>query len=286
MPVGKVTIDILANTTKLVQGMTKAEKSVKRSVGAMKGVVVGLTSALSLQKVVKYGDTWANLNGRLKLVTDSTEELTKVQKDLFKVAQDSRVSLEGTVNLYTKMARSTKELGTSQKDLKDITQTISKALTISGATAIEADAALRQLGQGMASGVLRGEELNSVMEQTPRLAEAIAKGMGITLGQLRDYGKEGKITAEAVVNALKSQGDTIEEEFKQMLQTVGQAFTKLNNVTLKTVGDLSKAFGANEGLAGAISKVADYLNDFTQGFIILWSWAKAGGERTGRESSR
>ncbi|MCB5976723.1 tape measure protein, partial [Acinetobacter baumannii] len=141
-----------------------------------------------------------------------------------------------------------------------LTETVSKAVAISGASAEAADAALVQFGQALASGTLRGEELNSVMEQTPALAKAIAKGMGITVGELRSVAAEGKITSQEIVKALKNVQDEVDALFAKTDITIGQSLTLLNNEITKFVGEAGKGSGAAQALSGSIQLLANNLN--------------------------
>src|SRR5690606_24739899 len=112
-----------------------------------------------------------------------------------------------------------------------------------------------------ASGALRGEELNSVLEQTPRLAEAIAAGMGIPFGQLRALAAEGRITADAIIRALIDQSDVLQGEFDRMPTTIGQALTKIENGWLRYIGQTNEAVGASENIADALGAVGDHLEE-------------------------
>ncbi|MDQ8784882.1 tape measure protein, partial [Acinetobacter baumannii] len=141
-----------------------------------------------------------------------------------------------------------------------LTETVSKAVAISGASAEAADAALVQFGQALASGTLRGEELNSVMEQTPALAKAIAKGMGITVGELRSVAAEGKITSQEIVKALRNVESDVDALFAKTDITIGQSLTLLNNEITKFVGEAGKGSGAAQALSGSIQLLANNLN--------------------------
>lgn len=205
-----------------------------------------------MRKAIETADKWNLLEGRLRLVTSSTAELVMAQQSLFAISQESRVSYEQTADLYARIARSTESLGKSQSQTMEVTEAINKSLVISGASAESANAALVQLGQGFASGVLRGEELNSVMEQSPRLAQAIADGMGVTIGQLRAMGADGKLTAEKVYEAIRSQKDAIESEFGKMPQTVGQSMQVLQNQIGKTISEFDKMHGVTSSISESI----------------------------------
>jgi tape measure domain-containing protein len=248
------------------------DKSADKLTGTFSGVTAGamrLAGGIAAlvgigqltRSFIQNADAMTNMNSQLKLVTKSTSELLQVQNQLFNISQSSRTSLQGTTELYAKIARNTKDLNVSNKELLKVTETISKAMTISGGSAESMNAAIVQLSQGFASGTLRGEELNSVMEQTPRLAEAIAEGMGKSLGELRALGAEGKLTAQAVMEALKSQAETIDTEFKNVGTTVSQSMTQVSNSTLMLVGDMDKAFGVTNQLSSSLTELSKVLID-------------------------
>ncbi len=237
--VGSLVVDMRANTTNFSRGVGRAKKeanSLKRSLGGLKTGLLALGGAFAFKQLVNQINLYTELRNQLKLVTKGSSELVKVQKVLFDAAQETRGTLEGTVKLYSRLARSTGNLGLKQKDLVSLTKLINKTLVISGASTQEASAAILQLGQGFASGVLRGQELNSVMEQTPRLARAMADGLGVGIGQLREMGKAGKLTSEVVVKALQTQSAIIDQEFGKTEKTIAQALTGIENEFLKTFG--------------------------------------------------
>lgn len=206
--------------------------------------------------IIRAADDMTTLQSRLKLVTANATEAAYVQQRLQKIASDGRVSWTGLGETYARMASATEGLGYSQERLLGVTQTIAQAMTIGGGSAESMNAALIQLGQGLASGTLRGEELNSVMEQTPRLAEAIAQGMGITKGQLRSLAAEGKITADAVFSALEKSAEGVNREFAQMGTTISQAFTVLKDSGKGFVAEMDKATGASAKLAAGMKAAA------------------------------
>lgn len=234
--------------------------AMRRSYDQLGNTMKGLTAALGIRELIRYTDTWTLLEGRIRLVTASTAEAARVQEQLFQVAQRTRVAYEGTADLYARIARSTQEMRRSQEDLLKVTETINKALIVSGENQQSAQSALIQLGQGFASGTLRGQELNSVMEQTPRLAQAIAEGLGITIGQLRKYAEEGKLTSESVFAAIQKSGASVQKEFAQMPRTIGQAFTQLNNELMKLIGTTSQTNGTVGLLTSGIDLLAKNLN--------------------------
>lgn len=271
-----------AKSLEAAQATTKLGSSFT-GLGAAAGVaaraVAALGVAASLGEMVRLADASTNVASRLSLVTSSARELSIVQDRLFYVAQSSRVSFTDLVGTYAQVARSTKDLGVSQTALIGVIETISQAVTISGGSAQSAQAALVQLSQGFAAGALRGEELNSVMEQTPRLAQAIAEGLGISIGQLRAMGQAGELTAEKVIGALERAAVSVSDEFGRMTMTVEQASTQASNSVLKLVGAFDKLTGVASIVSGAISAVSGAI-----GFIAR-DLEKLGGQGPLREAT-
>ncbi|MCI4437204.1 MAG: tape measure protein, partial [Ignisphaera sp.] len=287
-------------STKAMQDdFAEVEKSVRHAteaVGALAIAVIGEYAISTAKALASVADGWNLVEGRLRLVTDSTEELKTQQEELYQIAQRTRVGMEATVDLYARIARNTQRLKLDNKTLLDVTETINKTLVISGASAQSAEAALVQFGQGLASGTLRGQELNSVMEQTPRLSQAIADGMGLSIGQLRAQAAEGKITGEAIIKALKDQLEIVNTEFAQMPVTMAQAWVLTTNEFQKFVGELDDAVGITEymvelqqTLAGAtreeqqerIAYIRQYMHMFSRimdGAIEVYYYLKGMGQ--------
>ena len=249
--------DTLAGKAKRASDATGG---MSRNFGALKSAFLAVGTSVVVKQFFDLLDVSTQINNRLKLVTASTYALGLAQQQLFEVSQKSRVGFDQTVDLYSRLARSSEELGLTQSELVDITETISQAITISGASAQAADAALMQLGQGIASGTLRGEELNSVLEQTPRLAQAIADGIGVSIGQLRALGAEGALTSETVVKAIQTQQGAVRTEFGQTSATIGQSMTKVTNSLTKLVIEIDKSAKISDSLASSLSGVADLLD--------------------------
>jgi tape measure domain-containing protein len=212
--------------------------------------------AFGVKEVIEASQEYTRLTNRLSLVTTSSEQLAAAQQQLFDIAQRTRAPLAATAELYQRIATNAGALGLTLNEVGQTTETINKLMAISGTSGESAAAALTQLGQAFASGTLRGEELNSVMEQAPALAKAIADGMGVTTGQLRAMGQEGLITSTAVIDALNKQGAAVDEQFKKMTPTIDQAMTQAGNSFVNLVGKLDSATGASKGLATAISEIS------------------------------
>lgn len=243
---------------------------------SMAGVAAAFAGALSAREFLETADAVTNLQNRLSLATGGAQQAATAYASLFDIAQRSRTSFVGLGETFSAISASAQDMGVSQQRLLVVTEAIGNAVTVSGSSAQAAQAALVQLGQGLASGTLRGEELNSVMEQLPRLAKALADGMGVTRGELRALGAQGLITGEQVVKALESQAGVLAGEVKNATLTVGQAMTQLQNAATRAVGDFDKAAGvssslasAMSGLAGAVGTVGDAIRNNEGAFKTL-----------------
>lgn len=200
--------------------------SIIKTLGGMATAYAAINFA---KGAIEAADSFANLRAQLRLVSDSTAQASKTFDDLFQVAQDTKSSVESTVNLYARMARATDSLGISQEQLIGITKTINQTFQVSGSMAQEAASATLQLAQGMAAGALQGQELQAVLENSPRLAKLIADGMRIEVGELKKVAAEGKITTEEIVMAAQKGAQQIQREFGVLPQTVGGAMQQLRN---------------------------------------------------------
>lgn len=252
--------DFTSFTQKSSRSMRKVGTSVlslsKRLV-SLQGILVGVGGVLAVRKFVQVADSMSLVESRLKLVTSSAEELTDVQDRLLKIANETRTEFTSVGDLYARLGRTTKTLNVTQEDLLQVTKTINQALIVSGASSIEAGAALTQLSQGLASGALRGDELRSVLEQTPRLAIAIAEGLGVTIGKLRELGAAGELSAGKVIKALLSQKEIIASEFGAITATVGQSFIVLGNSVSSLIFNVDKGTDITKTFSDVILKLAE-----------------------------
>lgn len=213
-----------------------------------------------VQEIVQIADAWNMMSARLKLATAGSREYTVAQKELFAIAQRIGVPIQETATLYGKLQQAVRMLGGEQQDALSLTESISQALRISGASAAEAQSSLLQFGQALASGVLRGEEFNSVVENSPRLAKALADGLNVPIGRLRKLAEEGRLTADVVVNALMSQKDKLAAEYAQLPMTVSQAFTRLSNAFGQWISKLDESTGFTKKLAEALTWLSENLD--------------------------
>ncbi|MFK7377813.1 tape measure protein [Acinetobacter baumannii] len=245
---------------------SKSMDSLSVATRALAGHMAGL---VTVGAAISKMDTYTGLQNRLKLVTNNQAELNKATEDTFQIAQKTYSAWDSVLQVYQRFSDNAKTLNLTMDDTARLTETVSKAVAISGASAEAADAALVQFGQALASGTLRGEELNSVMEQTPALAKAIAKGMGITVGELRSVAAEGKITSQEIVKALRNVESDVDALFAKTDITIGQSLTLLNNEITKFVGEAGKGSGAAQVLAGSVQTLASNLDLIADGALVV-----------------
>lgn len=281
---GTLTLDLIARIGGFQQGMDQASRSITRTGGAadaasarisaMQGSFLSLSgaaatlsaslaSAFSLHSLYQASEAYTTLTSRMLLVTEGSAQLAAAQKAVFSIAQSAYQPLTATAELYQRIATNQKELKLSGEGVAGIVGTISKTMAISGANAASANAALIQLGQAFASGTLRGEELNSVMEQAPALAQAIAAGMGKTVGELRTLGQAGLLTADAVVKALQAQEQAVNDLFARTAVTIGNSLTAVENSFTQFVGRLDQASGVSASISSNIVSFSKYLDALT-----------------------
>lgn len=225
------------------------------------GAVLGSETVQLLRGVTETADAFNNLRARMKLVTGEGPALQDALRGVEAIALSTGSSLESTGNLFSRIATAGREIGVGQAEALKLTESINQAVQISGASAAASDAALTQLIQGLQSGVLRGEEFNSVVEQAPRLAQALADGLGVTRGQLRGLANDGKLSSEAVITALQSQSAALQKEFGQLPATVGRALQNLSTQWTVFVGGLDSASGATGAVAAGINSIANNLDE-------------------------
>ena len=252
-----------------------AAQGLANSFTGLKVAIAAVASSAMLREFVRVADDMSLVNSRLKMATSSAAEYAKQQKALHAIARDTHADIKETINLYAKLAPALKNIGKSTEDTNNMASSFTKALQLGGASAEEAAAAIKQFGQAMGSGALRGDEFNSIAEASPTLLRYMAEGLGVNVGKLRELGSEGKLTAEALSNAFEKVKSRIDSDFAQMPVTVGKAFTDLRTEINLIVGDINEVTGATQTISGALTGFADILKNNRDS--ILW-W----GEHLGK----
>ena len=239
------------------RALGRVENSADRVRGAITRAFAFVGVGLGIRELVQLADTFTHLQNRLRTVTQGQMQLTQATDELFQIARRTRSSFEGTVELYARVGLAARELGVSQRQLTQFTESLNQAILLSGASGTEAQAGLIQLSQGLASGALRGDELRSVLEQLPAVADVIAQELGVTRGELRDLGAQGAITADIVLRAFASAREELAVRFGATVPTISQAFVILRDRIIRVVGEFATASGASRAFASAIIAIAD-----------------------------
>ncbi|OUT11842.1 hypothetical protein B9N62_02690 [Campylobacter concisus] len=242
----------------------KAEKSAAQLSGAfatLKTAIGAIAGSMIVREFVQISDEMSLMSSRLKKATDSMVEFTAQQKAMHAIARDTHADIKDTTDLYVKLAPALKDLGKSTEDINKVTSNFTKALQLGGASAEEAAAAIKQFGQAMGSGALKGDEFNSIAEASPTLMRYLADGLGVPIGKLKELGGQSKLTAEAVSGALLKMSDQIDKDFTQMPVTVGKAFTDLKTEMSLLVAEFNEAAGATGGMSQGLEKIADWIKD-------------------------
>lgn len=286
-------VDLAEKASKKTQ---KAQKSVKSFESAARSAGTGVSSLtnsirtlagayLSLQglrNALNLSDTISQTTARIDMMNDglqTTEELTNM---IYAAAQRSRASYTGMADMVGKLGNLAGNAFNSSQELVAFAEQLNKQIALSGASAASADAAILQLTQGLSSGALRGEELNSVLEQTPMVAKTIADYLGVTTGEMRNLASEGALTADVVKNALLSAADETNAKFAQMPMTFGQTMNQLKNYAIQAFQPVfqqissfinSPAFEQIKvQLASTISAIASFASQALTviGNVITW----------------
>lgn len=259
-----------------VTSLGNASDQATRKVSAMGAVVnvartavAGVVGAQALASVVKLSDEYSNISGRLKLATDGHKAFALAQSEVFNVSQRTSTALESTATLYARLSQSTKEYGISQQRQLALTESINRTFAISGASTVAASNTITQFTQALAGGVLRAEEYNSVIENSPRLAQALADGLGVSAGELRKMVNDGAVSIDKIVGALENQSATIQAEFNQIPLTVERAMVQLRNSVTRYIGEASQELGAGSGLAQGVAFLAQNMEAVGQAANVL-----------------
>lgn len=222
----------------------KKGNKVKDVWSGVKGYIRSAMAAISVQKVIDLADTMTTTRARIDLMNDGLQTTEELQSMIFDSANRSRAAYQTTADAISKMGIMAADAFSSNAELIQFTELINKQFTIAGTSAAGVDAAMLQLTQAMSSGVLRGEELNSIFEQAPTIIQTIADYLGVPIGQIRAMAAEGQITSTIVKNAMLSSADEINAKFESMPMTFAQVWTLAKNIALEAFGPVIQAIGA------------------------------------------
>lgn len=222
-------------TQKLAEEQMNAQKTMGGLTNSVKGLLSAYIGFQGISKLLDMSDTLVSTTARLNLINDQLQTTAELNDMIFASANRTRASYTETADFVAQLGSMAGDAFSGTAEIVAFAEQINKQLVISGASGESASAAIFQLQQALASGVLRGEELNSVMEQTPIIAQSIVDYLGISKGELRDMAAEGKITADIVKNAMFAAAEETNAKFEEMPMTWSQVFTVFGNYGIRAL---------------------------------------------------
>lgn len=264
------------NADELNQSVRGIGDGAEKSQFSVNKLAAAIAAVISTQKIAQFADAFTRVQNQLTRTVSSTEELAAATQQLLGVANQTRAGIEPTVELYTALTVSTKDLAISQGELVDVTKTINNLFLESGKGAAETAGAIRQLGQALESGALRGDEFNSVAEGAPGILRAIQQETGLTRAELRELAEQGEITAELIVRSLQNYSEEAQKAADKTEITLAQAFTVADNNLTNFIGQINDATGASSAFAGAIIDLTSYIGspEFISGVLQAFNTAR------------
>lgn len=260
---------------------TKQLNNIERSMNSLNRVSANLFKAgiagFGASQLKGFADGYTEIQNKLRLVESASISSSKGLNNVFDIALKTNQSISASSGVYQSFAQNAETLKISQAQVASLTETVSKAVAVSGAGAAASEAALTQFVQALDGGILRGEEFNSISKQTPALSKAIADGLGVTAGELRNMAKEGKLTMDVLIPALERAKESVDDQFNTRILTISAAFENMNTSAIKWIGELDKSTGASEAFAKAINEIANHLTivaSLAAGAGVIWSVGK------------
>ncbi len=268
MATERIIIEVEARGLRTVnRQLDRTARSAKRSatiLQQLRNILVVVAAARVIGRLTDLADSFINLRNRLQATLGSFGAARAAQAALLQIALETRTGIDATGDAFARLALGAKDLGLSTKTLLGVTKTLNQAIILSGATAQEAQNAMIQLSQGIASGALRGDELRAVLEQLPLVARIIADEFDVPLGKLRELGEEGKLVTSRLIAAFQKAAPQIAKDFGNTIVTIDQALSNLTTRFTAFLDTFSQATGITAGLANAITgvgKAFDFLAD-------------------------
>ncbi len=279
--------------SKSVDDLSSSAGRAGNSMGGLKTVISGVASAISVALIIDYAkafltvaDNITQLQSRIARLSTDAAAARETFATLSSIASTTGASLQDTAKLWETLTSSLKEAGATNGQVLALTDTLQKIGRVGGSSSEEMANALRQFGQSIASGTVRAEEFNSILEQMPELARQIATGLGMSMGELRQSMLEGKLTAQDALNAIMKQSGAVSEEFKKLPRTMDQASNSLT-ISLQTlIGKMNDTVGASttmvtiiDSISAAIDRLSGKTETAAQKIADLTSTADMYGRR-------
>ena len=248
---------------RLQQAQERATATARRygdAMGRLRTLLAFAGVTLTAGSIVGMADAYTTLQNKLQPVTSSQAQVNELTGEMFELANRTRSEVGATTQAFVRFDRAMKGLGRSQDDTIRLTETINKALIVSGSTTQEAQSALLQLSQAFNSGRLNGDEFRAVSENMPMVLDALSKSMGVPISALKELGSEGKITSGELIKALDLIEAEVDANFAKTVPTIAQAFVVLRNSASQFFGEINNSVGATNGIASALLFLADNID--------------------------
>lgn len=262
LKLGELTVDIGADTSDLKRAGREVKKTASNMERSFKRVGSAIIAALSFQaikSVFLLADNMNMLDSRIRNVTKSAKEFSIVRKGIRDIAKETGNSIQSITTLAQNLLIAGESIGASSDQIVQMTSNLNKLGSIGGSSAEQMGNAMLQFGQAMAGGIVRAEEFNSIVENTPLIAQSIAKGMGLTVGELRKAVIEGKVLSEDVFKALEGQTDAINKKFAAMPLTIQRASGMIANAFAVAVQEIDKGVGSTEAIADFMKGISEII---------------------------
>lgn len=272
--------DLESSTNKTTSALGKLDKNARNAGSGMKnagGAASGLKTsmsmlagAISVSLIIEWGkrflevaDNMTQLQARIARLSTDAKTANETFSTLANIASTTGASLSDTTKLWETLTSSLKEAGATNAQVLNLTDTLQKIGRIGGSSTEEMANALRQFGQSIASGTIRAEEFNSILEQMPELARQIAAGLGISMGELRARMLDGKLTAEDALNAIQDRTSVVNAEFAKLPRSISQATGSLETSFAKMIASINDATGASSTFVSVIDSITSAINRLT-----------------------
>lgn len=272
--------DLESSTNKTTSALGKLDKNARNAGSGMKnagGAASGLKTsmsmlagAISVSLIIEWGkrflevaDNMTQLQARIARLSTDAKTANETFSSLANIASATGASLSDTTKLWETLTSSLKEAGATNAQVLNLTDTLQKIGRIGGSSTEEMANALRQFGQSIASGTVRAEEFNSILEQMPELARQIAAGLGISMGELRARMLDGKLTAEDALNAIQDRTSVVNAEFAKLPRSISQATGSLETSFAKMIASINDATGASSTFVSVIDSITSAINRLT-----------------------
>lgn len=268
-------VEIINNQKRHKAEVDRTVSSTQKLTSLFSRIAIASGLIMAGSQLVKISDTMTQMTAKLNLINDGNQSTAELQQMIYQSAQRSRAVYTDTANIVTRLGMNAKEAFNSNAEMIQFAENLNKQFKIAGASQEEMASATLQLTQGLSSGALRGEELNSVFESAPNLIRNIADYLGVGIGEIRDLASEGRLTADVVKNAVLSASEEIDENFRSIPMGFQDAMTMVQNAGMnafqkvgKQMNDFLNSDTGEEALNGLISGI-ELLADVASGTINL-----------------